>query len=504
MENLRRFLAQHKFTQIFALLTASLLMLISLWPDQARGQAGEEDNWIRPGLVESGLLVWPTDCTRAYTAACLPIEVTVNDLPFDWQDDAWDAAETWSEAGSKLEFARSSFVEELRPIMATYPQGGGSVDLGTLGVGEIRIIPSDEAPVIDLGDLAARTLPYANPREPDRLIAALIIIRSPLPEGIDLRTLIAHELGHAAGLPDSVDSSNVMYAPEGDHINFFVGRSRRELGERDLRALFARYGQREAVPFSNILTVQNNSGVDVCGLYVTRSSWPYWGNNLIEEAILEPGDSKELWFTPGPYDARAVACDGAILREEFLIDLSRSTTWPISAVEGPSQNGFVVQNDSGAPICELYVSPSSSPSWGAERLRGTRIEPGKSYGFGVDPGRYDARAVACDSTKLADAYGLDVGQPYTWVVKRRESGAPPATAEPPTVVVPTSAPPAPTAAPPTSTAEECTPWIIVGPAQGPTPCPQATAPAAPTTPEPATPTARSGWGTVGPGQPPAP
>ena len=65
MENPQVFPGQHKFTRIVTLITAFLLVLIAFWPAQARGQTEDEQQWIRPPLVESARIPLPTTRTRA-------------------------------------------------------------------------------------------------------------------------------------------------------------------------------------------------------------------------------------------------------------------------------------------------------------------------------------------------------------------------------------------------------------------------------------------------------
>lgn len=73
----------------------------------------------------------------------------------------------------------------------------------------------------------------------------------------------------------------------------------------------------------NSLLVINNSGLEVCYLYVSPQSSDSWGDDQLGADTIANGTSYEIFdVPPGIYDLRAEACDGVNFAENFGADLS--------------------------------------------------------------------------------------------------------------------------------------------------------------------------------------
>ena len=80
---------------------------------------------------------------------------------------------------------------------------------------------------------------------------------------------------------------------------------------------------------------------------------------------------------------------------------------------------LVIDNQSSATICYVYVSPRESDSWGEDQLgQNTVINSGDSFTLeDIPAGNYDFQALDCDQNVLDEHYGVDLAPPsFTWSV----------------------------------------------------------------------------------------
>jgi len=74
-----------------------------------------------------------------------------------------------------------------------------------------------------------------------------------------------------------------------------------------------------------------------------------------------------------------------------------------------------VHNDSGTDIYYLYVSPSSSDTWGSDQLGSTILFTGDTFTVtDIPPGSYDILALDDSDNTVHEEYGLylDSGEVY--------------------------------------------------------------------------------------------
>jgi hypothetical protein len=86
------------------------------------------------------------------------------------------------------------------------------------------------------------------------------------------------------------------------------------------------------------LDIHNDTGHDICELYVLPSTQAGWGDNWLAEPSSWPGcdpptgtvlyktDRMRCYFSPGSYDLRAVACDGPVYTE-LQVSLGGNSGW---------------------------------------------------------------------------------------------------------------------------------------------------------------------------------
>lgn len=84
---------------------------------------------------------------------------------------------------------------------------------------------------------------------------------------------------------------------------------------------------------------------------------------------------------------------------------------------GGDVGALVVENQSDLTICYLYVSPTTSDTWGDDMLGASgTIAPGESFTVQVDPGTYDLRVDDCENNSLAERTGVDLTSGFTWTL----------------------------------------------------------------------------------------
>lgn len=77
---------------------------------------------------------------------------------------------------------------------------------------------------------------------------------------------------------------------------------------------------------------------------------------------------------------------------------------------------FTIANQTGSTICNVYISPTTSSSWGQSRLQpGDSIEPGQIYEWTANPNTYDIKLEDCDGNTLSDTREIDIFQPIDLV-----------------------------------------------------------------------------------------
>lgn len=81
-------------------------------------------------------------------------------------------------------------------------------------------------------------------------------------------------------------------------------------------------------------------------------------------------------------------------------------------------SNLMVVNNSGTTIYYLYVSPSTSSSWGSDQLGSRVVSPGQSFTLGSIPCgiNYDLRAEGSGHSGLAQRFGVyfACGSTITW------------------------------------------------------------------------------------------
>ncbi len=182
--------------------------------------------------------------------------------------------------------------------------------------------------------------------------------------------------------------------------------------------------QGEALTGPIALTLVNNSGEDVCYVYISLTTDSSWGTDWLGPDIIGSGESYDFHLDAGTWDFRADNCNGDTLDTRFGVTINNNQTWTIggapSSQGGGSSGGgpasLTLYNNSNSTVCYVYISPSTSSSWGSDWL-GTDVVPaGSSYTFYVTPGTYDYKATDCSGNTLASEFGVYLSGSHTWTI----------------------------------------------------------------------------------------
>jgi hypothetical protein len=105
----------------------------------------------------------------------------------------------------------------------------------------------------------------------------------------------------------------------------------------------------------------------------------------------------------------------------FAVNLTAgANTWTVTNTGGGGGGGtatLTVVNNTGTTIFYLYISPSTSSSWGNDQLGASTIPAGGSFTFtGITPGNYDLKAEDSSHNVIKSVFNVNLSGAYTWYV----------------------------------------------------------------------------------------
>ncbi len=162
-----------------------------------------------------------------------------------------------------------------------------------------------------------------------------------------------------------------------------------------------------------IVTLYNDSDGAVCYVYISPSTEDSWGDDWLGASeTVASGDSREFEVAVGTYDMLAKDCQGNVLDDQRGIALSDDWDWRIGQTGGSAT--LTVVNNTGTEIWYVYISPSTSDSWGDDWLGNATIPPGDSYVFQLSAGTYDLKAEDKDHNVMATRFGEQISGDTEW------------------------------------------------------------------------------------------
>lgn len=170
------------------------------------------------------------------------------------------------------------------------------------------------------------------------------------------------------------------------------------------------------------LEINNQTDTPICFVYISATEATEWGEDQLgtDNTVAAGGTFTITDIPAGIYDLRADDCSHNPLAQEFEIAFETGTyTWDLATDAG----SLVVENQTSATICWLYVSATTQEDWGPDQLGDATLPSGESFTVtGIEAGDYDLRANDCDGNTLAQEFGVAIDSAgITWTLEDNET-----------------------------------------------------------------------------------
>jgi len=176
------------------------------------------------------------------------------------------------------------------------------------------------------------------------------------------------------------------------------------------------------------LTVHNATGGSIWYIYISPTTSSTWGDDWLGSDTLSAGETISFSVPAGSYDLRADDSSHNVVEQQMGVSLTSAYTWTITgsggssggAQPGGSQGGgtitLTVRNATGGSIWYIYISPTTSSSWGDDWLGSSTLSAGESTTFSVPAGSYDLRADDSSHNVVEQQMGVSLTGAYTWTI----------------------------------------------------------------------------------------
>lgn len=164
------------------------------------------------------------------------------------------------------------------------------------------------------------------------------------------------------------------------------------------------------------VNVINESGRDIWYLYISPSDAEDWGEDLLGDEVILDGESFVVTDLPeGVYDMRAEDETETAIEILWEVDLSGENDWTVIGLAS-----LEIVNESEDTIVELYISPSTSDTWGEDWLGGTPIASGETYVLtDINSGVYDIKATDAEGDLIESVYQVALQGDQIWTIYGR-------------------------------------------------------------------------------------
>jgi len=168
------------------------------------------------------------------------------------------------------------------------------------------------------------------------------------------------------------------------------------------------------------LLLDNQSGQDICGVYISPSSLDSWGeNDLYEDEEISEGGMRGFELEAGTYDIVVDDCDENSVdiwwELEIGAELVTLEIEPRPGTEGDLT--ITLTNDADTPICYVFIYPGGTDDYGVDWLGAQEtVRANDSRSFQIPSGTYDMVALDCDFEEIDFAAGVAITGDYTWRV----------------------------------------------------------------------------------------
>jgi hypothetical protein len=112
-------------------------------------------------------------------------------------------------------------------------------------------------------------------------------------------------------------------------------------------------------------------------------------------------------------DADLAAADHIL--ETFVVTGELPAGSAGSAASGDEATLEII-NQTGDTLWYLYISPSSSDSWGEDWFGNEVLMAGETFVVTLEPGTYDLAAVNSEDVTVEEVYGMEISGSMSWTV----------------------------------------------------------------------------------------
>ncbi|MGF1503571.1 MAG: protein kinase, partial [Anaerolineae bacterium] len=175
----------------------------------------------------------------------------------------------------------------------------------------------------------------------------------------------------------------------------------------------------EAVPSVSIgdgtsaLEIRNQMSVPLCGVFLVGADEDegIWGENRIAGTQIPAGGTFRVeGIRSGTYNVRADDCSDNLVNAIFNTAIDDSSDrWTLNDAS------VQIDNVSSQAICEVFISPSASPSRGDNRLGSSELETGSQLTIPLAEGRWDFLAITCEGVRTSST-GAEVDGDVVWTI----------------------------------------------------------------------------------------
>jgi hypothetical protein len=151
-----------------------------------------------------------------------------------------------------------------------------------------------------------------------------------------------------------------------------------------------------AVTTGSLKLLNNCSTSSITSAHLSPSSQSTWGANKLSAAIAAGSNFTMTDLTPGNYDGKAVVLGVYSIYSGVLfnIPITAGNTYTATANDSTFTGSMEITNGTvGSNITGLYVSPTSSPTWGPNYATSNITPSGKKHLYDMPAGNYDVKVV---------------------------------------------------------------------------------------------------------------
>ncbi|MDY6826817.1 MAG: hypothetical protein SVV67_06545 [Bacillota bacterium] len=171
--------------------------------------------------------------------------------------------------------------------------------------------------------------------------------------------------------------------------------------------LVAGCGNDQSTPESedaiSIKVVNNSEDIIVSFALFYGPGLDEWGEDLLNDEIIEPGDNFVFMVPPGSYDLFLLTYENYII--DIIREIDENRTIEIGK-EGKLP--VLITNSTELEVARLFISPVESDSWGSDWLGKEVIPPGVSRFFFLEPGVYDILAQDLEEEPLINVFDMNI------------------------------------------------------------------------------------------------